>query len=153
MIGAWICCYRITRLSLTNRHVVLINRSQVTFLPLLNEPCSFDLLVYTNKAAKVPKKWEDSDPRYIMNSQEVKLRSFTTSVSLVSCRRCCAMNSFFLCLLLHPYWRQSRFRFLLFRLTDSQSGFNGYLQGGRRMGFVNWRNGKTGRDKRQRGFT
>jgi hypothetical protein len=54
---------------------------QVTFLPLLNEPCSFDLLVYTNKTAVVPKKWEDSDPRYIMNSQEVKLRSFTTSVS------------------------------------------------------------------------
>lgn len=54
--------------------------ASVTFLPLLNEPCSFDLLVYTNKDAVVPKKWEDSDPRYIMNSQEVKLRSFTTSV-------------------------------------------------------------------------
>ncbi|KAL7526200.1 hypothetical protein ACHAXR_002294, partial [Thalassiosira sp. AJA248-18] len=53
--------------------------ASVTFLPLLNEPCSFDLLIYTNKTAAVPKKWEDSDPRYIMNSQEVKLRSFTTS--------------------------------------------------------------------------
>jgi hypothetical protein len=53
---------------------------QVTFLPLLTEPCSFDLLIYTDKKAIVPKKWEDSDPRYIMNSQEVKLRSFTTSV-------------------------------------------------------------------------
>eukprot|EP00978_Attheya_sp_CCMP212_P009988 scaffold23950_cov56-Attheya_sp.AAC.1 len=57
--------------------------ASVTFLPLLNEPCSFDLLVYTNKTATVPKKWEDSDPRYIMNSQEVKLRSFTTSVHKV----------------------------------------------------------------------
>lgn len=57
--------------------------ASVTFLPLLNEPCSFDLLVYTNKAAIVPKKWEDSDPQYIMNSQEVKLRSFTTSVHKV----------------------------------------------------------------------
>jgi mitotic spindle assembly checkpoint protein MAD2 len=54
--------------------------ASVTFLPLLNEPCSFDLLVYTNKDAQVPAKWEDSDPCYIMNSQEVKLRSFTTSV-------------------------------------------------------------------------
>ena len=60
---------------------VYLFSSQVTFLPLLNEPCSFDLLIYTNKTAVVPKKWEDSDPRYIMNSQEVKLRSFTTSVS------------------------------------------------------------------------
>jgi mitotic spindle assembly checkpoint protein MAD2 len=58
--------------------------ASVTFLPLLNEPCSFDLLVYTKKEAAVPKKWEDSDPCYIMNSQEVKLRSFTTSVSTCS---------------------------------------------------------------------
>ncbi len=57
--------------------------ASVTFLPLLNEPCSFDLLVYTQKDAAVPKKWEDSDPCYIMNSQEVKLRSFTTSVHKV----------------------------------------------------------------------
>lgn len=54
--------------------------ASVTFLPLLNEPCSFDLLVYTKKDAALPSKWEDSDPCYIMNSQEVKLRSFTTSV-------------------------------------------------------------------------
>mmetsp|Transcript_9325 Transcript_9325/g.25321 ORF Transcript_9325/g.25321 Transcript_9325/m.25321 type:complete len:153 (-) Transcript_9325:1712-2170(-) len=57
--------------------------ASVTFLPLLNEPCSFDLLVYTDKDAVVPTKWEDSDPCYIMNSQEVKLRSFTTSVHKV----------------------------------------------------------------------
>lgn len=54
--------------------------ASVTFLPLLNEPCSFDLLVYTKKDAVAPTMWEDSDPCYIMNSQEVKLRSFTTSV-------------------------------------------------------------------------
>ena len=59
----------------------------MTFLPLLNEPCSFDLLIYTSQAAVVPKKWEDSDPRYIMNSREVKLRSFTTSVSGPRARR------------------------------------------------------------------
>lgn len=59
--------------------------ASVTFLPLLNEPCSFDLLVYTKKDVAAPSKWEDSDPCYIMNSQEVKLRSFTTSVrSLLS---------------------------------------------------------------------
>lgn len=56
--------------------------ASVTFLPLLNEPCSFDLLVYTKKDTPAPTKWEDSDPCYIMNSQEVKLRSFTTTVRL-----------------------------------------------------------------------
>lgn len=57
--------------------------ASVTFLPLLNEPCTFDLLVYTNKKAVVPTKWSESDPCYIMNSQEVKLRSFTTSVCIL----------------------------------------------------------------------
>mmetsp|Transcript_12567 Transcript_12567/g.34859 ORF Transcript_12567/g.34859 Transcript_12567/m.34859 type:complete len:233 (-) Transcript_12567:152-850(-) len=57
--------------------------ASVTFLPLLQEPCTFDLLVYTDKAAELPKKWADSDPCYILNSSEVKLRSFTTSVHKV----------------------------------------------------------------------
>jgi mitotic spindle assembly checkpoint protein MAD2 len=54
--------------------------ASVTFLPLLQEPCTFDLLVYTDKDIAVPEKWADSDPCYILNSAEVKLRSFTTSV-------------------------------------------------------------------------
>ena len=45
--------------------------------------CAFDLLVYTRKTASVPGAWEDSDPKYIADSQEVKLRSFTTSVHSV----------------------------------------------------------------------
>lgn len=54
--------------------------ASVTFLPLLQEPCTFDLLVYTDKDVEAPAKWEDSDPCYILNSAEVKLRSFTTTV-------------------------------------------------------------------------
>ena len=57
--------------------------ASVTFLPLLNEPCSFDLLVYTDKEAVVPAKWEESDPKYILNSNDVKLRSFNTTVHKV----------------------------------------------------------------------
>jgi len=57
--------------------------ASVTFLPLLDEPCSFDLLVYTDEDVHVPQKWEESDPRYIANSDEVKLRSFTTKVHKV----------------------------------------------------------------------
>ena len=52
----------------------------VTFLPLLQEPCTFDLLVYTDNEAAVPTSWEESDPRYISNSTEVRLRSFSTKV-------------------------------------------------------------------------
>ena len=57
--------------------------ASVTFLPLLGDPCSFDLLVYTKKDTSVPGEWEDSDPRYILNSESVKLRSFTTKVHKV----------------------------------------------------------------------
>ena len=55
----------------------------VTFLPLLQEACTFDLLVYTRNSAEVPLEWEDSDPKYISNSTEVTLRSFTTKVHKV----------------------------------------------------------------------
>lgn len=41
----------------------------VTFLPLLNEPCSFDLLVYADKDATVPVTWEDTDPCYIQDAE------------------------------------------------------------------------------------
>jgi hypothetical protein len=56
--------------------------ASVTFLPLLSEPCCFDLLVYADQAATVPITWEDSDPCYISNSEEVRLRSFNTQVRL-----------------------------------------------------------------------
>lgn len=57
--------------------------ASVTFLPLLQEPCTFDLLVYTDNDVAAPEKWVDSDPCYILHSAEVKLRSFTTSVHKV----------------------------------------------------------------------
>ncbi|CAN0018014.1 unnamed protein product [Phaeothamnion confervicola] len=57
--------------------------ASVTFLPLLDEPCAFDLLVYADKDAAVPLQWEESDPRYIQNASEVKLRGFSTKVHQV----------------------------------------------------------------------
>lgn len=58
--------------------------ASVTFLPLLEEPCTFDLLVYTDEDAEVPRAWEESDPRYIAHSAEVRLRSFTTTIHKVA---------------------------------------------------------------------
>ncbi|KAF0719605.1 hypothetical protein AaE_010435 [Aphanomyces astaci] len=57
--------------------------ASVSFLPLLNDPCTFDLLVYTDKDVHVPQTWEESDPRLVENSVEVRLRSFTTKVHKV----------------------------------------------------------------------
>jgi len=55
----------------------------VTFLPLLDCTCSFDLLVYTHNNLDVPEEWGDSGACYIANAESVKLKSFSTSVHRV----------------------------------------------------------------------
>mmetsp|Transcript_26626 Transcript_26626/g.51919 ORF Transcript_26626/g.51919 Transcript_26626/m.51919 type:complete len:206 (-) Transcript_26626:97-714(-) len=57
--------------------------ASVTFLPLLQDACTFDLLIYTDNDVSVPQAWEESDPKYINNQQEVRLRSFSTTVHKV----------------------------------------------------------------------
>lgn len=57
--------------------------ASVTYLPLLEELCTFDLLMYTNKDTNTPQTWEESDAKFITNSQQVRLRSFTTKVHQV----------------------------------------------------------------------
>ncbi|CAG2217775.1 MAD2 [Mytilus edulis] len=52
--------------------------ASVTFLPLLESACAFDLLVYTDKDLEVPDSWGEDGPQFIANSEEVRLRSFTT---------------------------------------------------------------------------
>uniref|UniRef100_A0A8C4QJM2 MAD2 mitotic arrest deficient-like 1 (yeast) n=1 Tax=Eptatretus burgeri TaxID=7764 RepID=A0A8C4QJM2_EPTBU len=51
----------------------------VTMLPLLESPCSFDLLVYTDASTAMPPSWENSGPQSIAGGGEVvRLRSFST---------------------------------------------------------------------------
>jgi mitotic spindle assembly checkpoint protein MAD2 len=57
--------------------------ASVTFLPLLETACSFDLLVYTAQGVPVPVEWEESAPRYIENAQHVRLRSVDTTLHSV----------------------------------------------------------------------
>lgn len=57
--------------------------ASVTFLPLLDETCSIDLLAYTDKDAAVPVEWEESDAKIIPGGANVQLRSFKTSVHRV----------------------------------------------------------------------
>lgn len=45
---------------------------------------AFDLLIFTDKELSVPEKWEESGPQFITNSEEVRLRSFTTTIHKVS---------------------------------------------------------------------
>lgn len=57
--------------------------ASVSFLPALEEPCSFNLLVFADKNATVPSEWIDSDPKYIPGAEQVKLRSFSTGLHKV----------------------------------------------------------------------
>ncbi|XP_010154206.1 PREDICTED: mitotic spindle assembly checkpoint protein MAD2A, partial [Eurypyga helias] len=66
------------------RSVIRQITATVTFLPLLETTCAFDLLVYTDKDLVVPEKWEESGPQFIANSEEVRLRSFTTTIHKVN---------------------------------------------------------------------
>merc|ERR1711957_567972 len=55
--------------------------STVSFLPLLDTPCKFDVLIYTDKMAEVPQTWGETQPKYITGEcEEVKLRSFSTKI-------------------------------------------------------------------------
>lgn len=44
---------------------------------------SFDLLVYTDKDLEVPDSWGESGPQFVADSEEVRLRSFTTTIHKV----------------------------------------------------------------------
>lgn len=57
--------------------------SSITYLPLLEGRCIFDILIYTNQSAPIPTKWEESGARLIENSEQVRLYSFSTNIHKV----------------------------------------------------------------------
>ena len=57
--------------------------ASVSFLPLLDCICSFDILIYTHKDLEAPVEWGESDACLIQDSEEVKLRSFSTNIHRV----------------------------------------------------------------------
>ena len=98
---------------------------------------AFDLLAYTNRDQEIPETWEESQARIIANSQEVRLRSFSTSVHKVDtmvsykgedwCKQddiaCPAHNS---CTKVHVWkWihtHSTRILFLFYQTTSSSRG-------------------------------
>ncbi|KAI9760359.1 MAG: Mitotic spindle checkpoint component mad2 [Candelina submexicana] len=53
--------------------------ASVTFLPMLDGDCTFNVLVYADADSDVPMEWGDSDAKEIKNGERVQLRSFSTS--------------------------------------------------------------------------
>merc|ERR1711978_619005 len=57
--------------------------ASVTFLPLLDCICSFDVLIYTEKDLEAPTQWGESEACLIANPEHVQLRSFSTNIHRV----------------------------------------------------------------------
>lgn len=55
----------------------------VSYLPLLDCICSFDILIHTIKDCELPEKWNETNAVSIQNPQTVKLRSFSTGLHQV----------------------------------------------------------------------
>lgn len=53
--------------------------ASVTFLPVLDGNCTFNVLVYADADSEVPVEWGDSDAKEITNGEKVQLRSFSTN--------------------------------------------------------------------------
>ncbi|KAJ8110850.1 hypothetical protein OPT61_g6410 [Boeremia exigua] len=53
--------------------------ASVTFLPMLDGNCTFNVLVYADADSEVPMEWGDSDAKEIENGEKVQLRSFSSS--------------------------------------------------------------------------
>ncbi|PKY00770.1 mitotic spindle checkpoint component mad2 [Aspergillus campestris IBT 28561] len=53
--------------------------ASVTFLPVLDSDCTFNVLVYADADSEVPMEWGDSDAKEIKDAEKVQLRSFSTN--------------------------------------------------------------------------
>ncbi|OQN95782.1 hypothetical protein B0A48_17972 [Cryoendolithus antarcticus] len=53
--------------------------ASVTFLPMLDGNCTFNVLVYADADSDVPLEWGDSDAKEVKNAEKVQLRSFSTN--------------------------------------------------------------------------
>lgn len=55
----------------------------VSYLPLLECLCSFDLHLHTLKDCEVPDNWNETENATIVNSQVVNLKSFSTGLQKI----------------------------------------------------------------------
>nr|CAG4644249.1 EOG090X0C57 [Lepidurus arcticus] len=62
------------------REVMRQITASVSFLPLLDIACAFDIQVYTSSDCDTPCSWKEDSAYHIANPQEVQLRCFSTSL-------------------------------------------------------------------------
>lgn len=57
--------------------------ASVTLLPILENNCTFELLMYTDKDATVPITWQESDAKQVKNAELLQFRQFSTDIHKV----------------------------------------------------------------------
>lgn len=58
--------------------------ASVSFLPMIEESCTFEMLVYTDKDAETPLEWQESDAKLVKKGRQVMpLRQFSTNIHTV----------------------------------------------------------------------
>lgn len=65
------------------RAVMLQIAATVSYLPLIDCLCSFDLHLHTLKDCQIPDNWNETENATIVNSQVVKLKSFSTGLQKI----------------------------------------------------------------------
>ncbi|XP_037937768.1 mitotic spindle assembly checkpoint protein MAD2A [Teleopsis dalmanni] len=77
------CTKDMKRIQNEIRDVMRQISATVSYLPLIEAICTFDVLIYINKTCDTPEKWKETDAAVIQNSQVVQLRSFSTGIHKV----------------------------------------------------------------------
>lgn len=54
--------------------------SSISYLPLLDCLCSFDVQIYTKDDVNLPTEWADAKPAHVKNAQSVRMRTFSTNI-------------------------------------------------------------------------
>lgn len=63
------------------RDVIRQITASITYLPLICEPVSFDILFFTDKDIQLPSAdWSETTAHLIPNAEEVQLRGFNTKI-------------------------------------------------------------------------
>nr|ADG65134.1 hypothetical protein [Drosophila pseudoobscura] len=73
----------LTRIQNEIREVMRQISASVSYLPLLDCICAFDLKIHTPGYTEIPAKWGESEAFVIPNAQSVQLRSFSTGLHKV----------------------------------------------------------------------
>lgn len=68
------------RIQMEIRDVMRQISATVTYLPLLDTVCSFDILVHTLDECEVPENFNETADVQIQNAQAVELKSFSTGL-------------------------------------------------------------------------